>query len=198
MGLFVIGTVDAELFVRGTDSLDYQLIYDDDLNITWYDYSNAINSWWNQMEWAEALTIDFGDNNYDDWRLPFSSDNCIGYGCFGSEMGHLSIVELDNPSSGGTMNNTGDFQNLITQDYWEGTEYSLDTTQAKKFDMYTGSTTAKMKGLALSALAVREGDVSLTTVVPEPISSILFLTGGGVIVWRKLLRQKAHLILKEN
>lgn len=36
--LFLINTANAELFVRGTDSLGYQLIYDSDLNITWYDY----------------------------------------------------------------------------------------------------------------------------------------------------------------
>lgn len=44
------------------------------------------------------------------------------------------------------------------------------------------------------AIAVMSGKA----VVPEPFSSTLFIIGGGVIVGRRLLRQKAHLMLKEN
>ena len=35
------GLANAALIVRGTDSLGNQLIYDDDLDITWYDYSKT-------------------------------------------------------------------------------------------------------------------------------------------------------------
>ena len=42
----------AALSNRGTDSLGNRLIYDSDLNITWYDYTNYYDTWQYQMNWA--------------------------------------------------------------------------------------------------------------------------------------------------
>ena len=47
----------AALLNRGTDSLGNRLIYDSDLNITWYDYTKSYDTWQNQMNWASALTV---------------------------------------------------------------------------------------------------------------------------------------------
>ena len=60
----------AELLTRGTDNLGNQLIYDDDLNITWYDYTNAVETWYYHTSWANTLSVNFSGTIYDDWRLP--------------------------------------------------------------------------------------------------------------------------------
>ena len=91
---------------RGTDSLGNRLIYDSDLDITWYDYTNDYDTWQNQMDWAGALYVDFGGTHYTDWRLPTTVDGYQVYGYDGtttegynitsSEMGHLFYTELGN------------------------------------------------------------------------------------------------------
>ena len=92
---------------RGTDSLGNRLIYDSDLNITWYDYSKSWDTWQNQVNWASGLSVTFGSNTYTDWRLPSTVDGTYaGCGCNGtttagynitsSEMGHLFYTELGN------------------------------------------------------------------------------------------------------
>lgn len=131
--VFVLITpAHAFLINRGTDTLGNRLIYDDDLDITWYDYSNAVDSWDNQVAWAGALSVDFGGDTYDDWRLPTTVDGLdqfgydgtttAGYNITSSEMGHLFYAESGNlggyDSSGSYQPlgfgqaNTGDFQNL--------------------------------------------------------------------------------------
>ena len=68
-------SVTAELLNRGTDSPGNRLIYDSDLNITWYDYTNSAAYWQTQIDWASALSINFEGNIYDDWRLPSTMVN---------------------------------------------------------------------------------------------------------------------------
>ena len=122
----------AFLINRGTDTLGNRLIYDNDLDITWYDFSNAANSWQNQVNWALGLSVTFGSTTYDDWRLPLTVDGLYvfgwdgtttaGYNITNSEMGHLFYTELGNkgyyaidgtnPQPGWGLTNTGDFQNL--------------------------------------------------------------------------------------
>ena len=84
----------ATLIVRGTDTAGYQLIYDTDFNITWYDYSNASDTWQNQVDRAARVSVNFGSTTYDDWRLPTAlnqdgSGPCFGYDCNRSEVGPL-------------------------------------------------------------------------------------------------------------
>ena len=138
-------SVNATLYNRGTDSLGNSLIYDDDLNITWYDFSNAVNTWQNQANWANTLSINFGGAIYDDWRLPsavdhpsyvvgYDSTTTAGWNITSSEMGHLFYTELGNkgycntsgncPQSGWGLTNTGNFLNLQQHLYWSGTEYA--------------------------------------------------------------------------
>ena len=205
--LFFVNTVNAELFVRGTDSLGNQLIYDSDLNITWYDYLKSYNTWYNQMNWASALTVNFGGTIFDDWRLPATVDGPYVFGYDGtttagfhitsSEMGHLFYTELGNvaycstsgscPQSGWGLTNKGDFQNLIANNYWSGTEKAEDPIYAWEFAFSTGQQHAFGKYMDTYTLAVRAGDVA---VVPEPISSILFVTGGTFLAGRSYLRRK--------
>ncbi len=208
-------TSHAALFDRGTDSLGNKLIYDDDLNITWYDYSNVIstvtNNWQEQVDWASALTVDFGVNTYDDWRLPVTVDDSWDYGVgshsddgstsFGhnftdGELGHLFYTELGNlgrhDTSGAELlsyglDNVGVFTNLFTDRYyWFGTEHADNTSTAWDFSFNNGLQNTGLKNFNNYGIAVRSGDVSLNTVVPEPSTYLLLGSGiAGLILWRR-------------
>ena len=90
LGFSVQSHADLTLLGQGTSNHGtYNLIYDTDLDITWYDYSNSTTTWANQMGWASGLSVTFGSNVYDNWRLPSSlnqnvSSPCFGYDCTGS------------------------------------------------------------------------------------------------------------------
>lgn len=193
----------AELIVRGTDSLGYQLIYDSDLNITWYDYTHSGQTpwgdiWQNQVNWANNLIVSGGDlvGVYDDWRLPTALNQdgtgpCDGYftPCTGSEMGHLFYTELGNifNLTDNSLSNKGDFLNLQPYVYWSGTKYFPDIGAAWYFYFSNGKQSHAIYNDNLFAIAVRPGDV---TVVPEPVSMILFITGGGLLAGRRYFKRR--------
>jgi hypothetical protein len=201
----------AALSNRGTDINGNRLIYDSDLNITWYDYTNSMDNWNNQMNWASALSVSGGDlvGVYDDWRLPSTVDGpdvwgydgttIAGYNITSSEMGHLFYAELGNKGYYDTSGNfqpglgltkTGDFQNLQSYVYWSGTEYAANTNYAWLFHTGNGNQFHDYKvGNVTYAIAVRPGDVSVA-VVPEPVSMILFGIGGVVLGARRMVKRR--------
>ncbi len=190
---------DAALQNLGVDSEGNRLIYDTDLDITWYDYTNSVNNWQNQMNWADALSVTFGSNNYTDWRLPSAGGGCWGEDCTNGEMGHLFYSELENISWYSGCNpqidcglvNTSAFQNLQVipeTRYWYGTDFPGDPQDAWFFDMRYGYQGPNPKSGAYSdfkALAVRDG----LAVVPEPVSSTLFIVGGATLGFRRFRKK---------
>lgn len=192
----------------GVDIAGNRLIYDSDLDITWYDYSNSAATWQDQVDWADALPVNFGGNFFDGWRLPETPDGELvnrvdgtgnaGLNMTNSEMAHLFYVELENlamlsiydeyqPDYG--LQNTGDFQNLQAGLYWSGTEaeYAIDPGSAWDFGFNYGTQYVSFGSLHKYGLAVHQGNVASEIVSsPEPVSSALFLVGGAVMGFRRL------------
>lgn len=146
--LFLLVTTslaNASLITIGTagyDGADYKLIWDNDDDLVWLDYTKEVSyvSWNFFAQWAENLessltinlldgyTIDWDDNS---WRLPttvpgpyeygYDGTTTGGYNITTSELGHLYYEELGNlgllDTSGNSqpgygLNNTGRFDNL--------------------------------------------------------------------------------------
>jgi hypothetical protein len=201
-GLGMSGAAQATLMDHGGG-----MIYDNDLNITWLQDANyAMTSgydadgrmtWYNAVTWASNLSY----GGFNDWRLPttpqldptcdhqydFNSDGVVdhsgGNGCTGSEMGHLFNTE------GITFTTPGLFTNMVKDDYWSGTDQgSLAPDFAWESYAGSGSQAGSPKDDGypyppsesyLFAWAVRDGDVSSPSSVPEP--STLFLLGSGMV-----------------
>ncbi len=211
MGSLFSMQADAALQNLGMDSRGNRLIYDTDLDITWYDFSNSLDTWQNQVKWSSDLTLDFGGNIYSDWRLPTAVDGLYDFGYDGSttggyniessEMGHLFYEELSNTGRydtsgnptgcGGTgepscLTDTGYFQNLQTDSYyWSGTEYSDSPGNAWNFSFNIGFQSYIVTSKNLKAFAVRDG----LAVAPEPVSSILFIAGGVTLGFRSFRKK---------
>jgi len=127
------------------------LIYDTDLNITWYDYSHTGVNWNQALNWAATLSVTdkYGRVYNTGWRLPKAVDGpyvyvydgttTAGYNITSSELGHLFYTELGNkgiydkngiPQEGFGLINEGPFTNLIHSSqtlYWSCTEYTLNS-----------------------------------------------------------------------
>ena len=135
----------AELQVRGTDTEGRKLVYDTVLDVTWYDFSFGTDSWSNVVAWADGLSVNFGGNIYDTWRLPqslpvnnvaydydYSTDGTTDVGSnitsANAELSHLFYVSLgnsfvDDPDYFPGIHDKGPFVNLEEWYYWYGTEY---------------------------------------------------------------------------
>ncbi|OGR16178.1 MAG: hypothetical protein A2X81_08550 [Desulfobacterales bacterium GWB2_56_26] len=192
------GIAQAGLITIGTATYsgqDYNLIWDNDNNgksVVWLDYSNTYGNrnWESQTSWAAGLDSNLTYNiaaqysvSWDDnaWRLPSTADGPYVYGTNGnttagynitsSEMGHLYYEE-----------NRGEFENLIKSSlvswYWSGTEYTSNTDYAWSFNMYSGYQTIDRRDYGDGyGLAIRSGQVSTASPVPEPTTMLLFSVG---------------------
>lgn len=198
VGALVAGSAQAALHDRGGG-----LIYDDDLNVTWFQDANyaqtsgydldGVMTWNDAMAWATSLVYYNNATGQDisGWRLPttlLSDPSCdpafgstgASFGCSGSEMGHLFYNELGGVT-GQDINTTHNanyylFKNIQSHDYWSST-VATDTNTGWIFYFSHGLQTP---GNALSAWAVRDGDVAAAS-VPEPETYAMFLAGLGLV-----------------
>ena len=99
--IVVIGmgsTSKADLILRGEDNSGYNLVYDTDLDITWYDFSHFAPAYQDAVVWADQLSVRVGTAEFTDWRLPSllkgnkSNSGSLKY----SEVEHLYLIELVN------------------------------------------------------------------------------------------------------
>ena len=164
-------------------------------------------TWDNAVAWADSLTI----GGFTDWRLPNAQNQdgsgpCLGFGCTGSEMGHLYYTELRNVAvTGGCtigidcgLVNTGPFSNLQADYYWSGTGSAPVIVGGQLvftvwfFNPVTGNQDAENKLQNFFPWAVRSGDVpDNTNPIPEPSTMLLFGTGlAWLAAWRYRKSQK--------
>ncbi len=104
--LFLIGAIvvismgvaaKADLILRGEDNLGYNLVYDTDLDITWYDFSHFAPAYQDAVIWSDQLSVRVGTTEFTDWRLPslIEGNNFASRSPLYTEVGHLYLTELE-------------------------------------------------------------------------------------------------------
>jgi hypothetical protein len=179
-----------------------EAFYDTVLDITWLRNANlnGLMNWGTAKTWADNLVV----GSVGGWRLPkvvdtgapgcdwsYGGGTDCGYNVDTAtgEMAHLYYLTLGNKgyydtSGGGAqpgwgLTNTGGFQNLQSKNYWSGTEYAPDPSDAWYFNTHGGSQDFDGLNLALYAMAVRPGDVAA---VPEPQTYAMLLLGLSAVM----------------
>jgi hypothetical protein len=174
------------------------LIWDSDLNITWYDYTyrnpSPGNTTWREVnDWIATLNSSKFAGT-DGWRLPSTVDGpyvlghdgttTAGYNITTSEMGHLFYTELGNKGeyaldgthlqAGWGLSDTGAFANLTSGYYWSGTAIVSEPGNEWFFRFDNGSQSyGGLSNWGNFGLAVHDGNIS----VPEPATIILLSSG---------------------
>jgi len=114
--------------------------------------------------WDNAISLadNFSFKGYDDWRLP-------------------SVNEMKNLfESGVTSDSPSPFINVNPYMYWSYEENS--NLDAWRFNFKYGTVGTSAKDNTRYVLTVRDATVPI---VPEPISSVLFLAGAGALALAK-------------
>jgi hypothetical protein len=188
VGVMVLGmggVVQATLVNNG-----HLLIYDSDLNITWYDNPNYdTHVYGDYLTWAANLSVD----GITGWRLPTTTPG-TGYGNWG-EMGHLYVDELHNaygaPASG---LNKGPFQNLNATYLGFYTSTGVGNGNLYYYDLGSGAQQEVSPAywyFWIHGLAVHDGNIGGTAPVPEAGTTLILLGAGlaAVAVLRRFTKR---------
>jgi hypothetical protein len=137
------------------------LIYDTDLDITWYNPNISAMNWDHAMAWVEGLTV----GGVTGWRLPSALNQDGSYPLYGyevawSELGHLYYEELNNVAYGPLIN-VESFANLRPVNYWSNTVTARYAGNAFAFNFNNGKQGHADKNLIanFSVIAVHSGNV---------------------------------------
>ena len=166
------------------------LIYDTDLDITWYDAPAVARNWTDAVTWAANLSVtDVNGKNITGWRLPRTLDGApvlgydgtttAGYNITSSEMGHLfytalgnrgtfdvngnnlGVQEWDNIKKGPFTNLQHTYEAWYSGNYWSGTDFSASPNNAWSFHFSEGRQGVIDKNSPYYALAVHDGNVGV-------------------------------------
>lgn len=172
--------------------------------LTYYDSVRSVNydDW--RLPTAKpingtAFNFTYSAQGNRDIGYNISAPGTIYAGSTANEMAYLYYQDLHNPgrynttgtlsgcyisASNTCLDNTGPFVNLMAFAYWTDKEYTPNTTRALYFGTLDGSQDSygKTSGNGLYALAVRDGDVSVSP-VPEAEAYALMLVGLGLVGW---------------
>ena len=147
-------------------------VLDTDTNLLWlYDWnSSGQKNWGNAKLWAAGLTV--GGATAGDWRLP--------------EIGEYADLWTDVGSSRSGLQSK--FTGVQSYDYWSGTEYAPNPSSAWYFYTLGGPQYAFGKSNALSAVAVRPGDVAAPVPEPQTLALVLLALGATVVARKRAAR----------
>lgn len=197
----ILSPANAALLTIGTATYaesEYKLIYDDDDQLTWLDYSNSGATYPESLDWVatlnnpDELTINLNEGytaSWDstEWRLAGNATGVVNYYTrlvYTSEMEDLYYNELGNILDD-TELNYGDFDNLFDAYYHMSADAALagqlGLSWSPRFLFFSGVQEIGSNSVngGIYGMAVHPG-----AVVPEPVTlSILGL--GGLALLRK-------------
>jgi hypothetical protein len=154
LAVCTIGSAHAGLVNNGGG-----LIYDTDLNITWYDGSPGDCG---SYEWAKAWVEGLNVAGVTGWRFPSTPGTTVGSGVTEGEMGHL-WMELGGVE-GIPLSNMGPFVNLFDGTTFLSPEYLPDPRYAWGYGLQYGTQGPTQRepyaGCYTSAIAVHDGNIS--------------------------------------
>ena len=185
--VFFSGAANAALIELGVDNLGHKIIYDSDLDVSWYDFTyetwSGIGSTYDEaVIWADNLSITFEGNTYSDWRLPTSGNNPQqAFVQTETELGSLFYTSLGNTGfrdENGTIQDTyglinrGPFNNLVADHYWSSTQTGSNGAWYFNFD--NGYQSYGNMGNHERVIALCDGNISQ---VPIPSTFLLLFPG---------------------
>jgi len=160
------------------------LIYDTDLNITWYNPVNVARTWDEATSWATGLNV----GGVTGWRLPSSMNQdgtgpCEGYNCTGSEMGHLYYTELGNAANPDAANSliSAPFTNLVGYSLWSSTLFDDPPRGVWTFHFGFGSQDAVGLNNVCYTLYVHSGNIGPDGPISTPEPATMLLLGLGLM-----------------